>query len=56
MNNNIQTYSSNTQPIENKHFSSCRNFTTLKICEYLFRFTRNLFIIKEIKNDKPCNY
>lgn len=49
MNNNIQTYSSNTQPIENKHFSSCRNSTTLKMCEYLFRFTRNLFIIKEIK-------
>lgn len=56
MNNNIQTYSLNIQPIENKHFSSCYNSATLKICEYLFRFTRNLFIIKEIKNDKPCNY
>lgn len=49
MNNNMQTYSSNIQPIENKRFSSHRNSITLKICEYLFRFTRNLFIIKEIK-------
>lgn len=56
MNNNMQTYSSNIQPIENKRFLSNHNFTKLKICEYLFRFIRNLFIIKEIKNDKPCNY
>ena len=56
MNNNMQTYSSNIQPIENKHFLNHHNFTRLKICEYLFRLTRNLFIIKEIKDDKPCNY
>lgn len=56
MNNNMQTYSSNIQPIENKYFLNHYNFTKLKICEYLLRFIRNLFIIKEIKNDKPYNY